>query len=134
MILRKLIDKNDTKILFKEWLKNINKLDILPNDFGNIVKNIRKNMPEEVASWTEDKTREMVKDWKLEQTLYITPDVTSPDVTSLDVTSPDVTSPDVTSPDVTSPDVTSPDVTSPDVTSPDVTSPDVTSPDVTSLM
>ena len=127
-----LIDKNDTKILFKEWLKNINKLDILPNDFGNIVKYIRKNMPEEVASWTEDKTREMVKDWKLEQTLYTTPDVTSPDVTSPDVTSPDVTSPDVTSPDVTSPDVTSPDVTSPDVTSPDVTSPDVTSPDVTS--
>jgi hypothetical protein len=56
------------KELFKNWLENIieRKIDS-SEEIKEVMDYIKKNMQEEVASWTEDKVREKVKDWKIDK-------------------------------------------------------------------
>lgn len=62
-----LIDKEDPEKLFEKWLRTIKNIEISSGDFKDVIQYVRKNMQEEVASWTEINTRDKVKDWKLEQ-------------------------------------------------------------------
>lgn len=55
--------------MFKKWLKSIEGIEISSEDIEEVIDYIRKNMQEEVASWTEGKVREKVKDWKLKELL-----------------------------------------------------------------
>jgi len=62
-----LIDKKNPKELFKKWLKSIEGVEISPEDIEEVIDYIKRNMQEEVASWTEDRVREKVKDWYTEK-------------------------------------------------------------------
>jgi hypothetical protein len=62
-----LIDGEDPKELFKNWINNLEGVDISLNDIEDVISYVRENMQEEVASWTEDKIREKVKDWEREK-------------------------------------------------------------------
>ena len=58
-----LIDRENPKKLFIKWLKSIEGVKISSEDIEVVIEYIKRNMQEEVASWTEDKVREKVKDW-----------------------------------------------------------------------
>jgi hypothetical protein len=60
------IFKDDPQILFEKWIETIG-VDVSKKDYDEIISYVHKNMQEEVSSWTEDKTREMIKDWKLKK-------------------------------------------------------------------
>ncbi|AGB05212.1 hypothetical protein AciM339_1352 [Aciduliprofundum sp. MAR08-339] len=62
-----LIDRENPGELFKKWLKCIEGVEISSEDIGEVIGYIKRNMQEEVASWTEDKVREKVKDWDREK-------------------------------------------------------------------
>ena len=57
------------KSFFIKWMDSIDNLNILKNQYDDIIKYVRENMPEEVgvASWSEAKVRELVKDWFIEK-------------------------------------------------------------------
>ena len=58
-----IIKKEEAESLFKKWLKGIENVEIHETEIENVVDYLKKNMQEEVASWSEDKAREKVKDW-----------------------------------------------------------------------
>lgn len=62
-----LINRENPERLFKEWLANIERVEISPEEIDEVIDYIRKNMQEEVASWIEDKVREKVKDWYIKK-------------------------------------------------------------------
>ena len=62
-----LINQENSKELFKKWLKSIEGVEISSEDIEEVIDYIKKNMQEEIASWTEDKVREKVKDWDREK-------------------------------------------------------------------
>ena len=65
-----LFQKNDQcEDLFKKWLDSIENVTIEEDKYTDVIEYVRQNMPEEigVASWTEDKVREIVKDWLIEK-------------------------------------------------------------------
>jgi len=62
-----LIETEDPEQLFKKWLGTIKNIEISSEDFKDVIQYIKKNMQEEVASWSEIDTRDKVKDWKLEK-------------------------------------------------------------------
>ncbi len=62
-----LIDRENPKELFKKWLKSIEGVEISPGDTEEVIDYIKRNMQEEVASWTEYRVREKVKDWYTEK-------------------------------------------------------------------
>lgn len=63
-----LIERENPYELFKKWLKCIEKVDISSEeDINEVIEYIKKNMQEEIASWTEDKVRDKVKDWYMEK-------------------------------------------------------------------
>lgn len=51
--------------LFIRWLNSIDNIIIPKDEHDAIIQYVRENMPEEVgvASWSEDRVREIVKDW-----------------------------------------------------------------------
>ena len=62
-----LIDRENPEESFKKWLKSIEGVEISPEDIEEVIDYIKRNMQEEVASWTEDRVREKVKDWYTEK-------------------------------------------------------------------
>jgi len=58
-----IIKKEEAESLFKKWLKGIENVEIHETEIENVVDYLKKNMQEEVASWSEDRVREKVKDW-----------------------------------------------------------------------
>ena len=62
-----LIDLENPRELFKKWLKSIEGVEISSEDIEEVIDYIKRNMQEEVASWTEDRVREKVKDWYTEK-------------------------------------------------------------------
>ena len=57
----------DPERLFKDWLMNIEGVEITLEEIDEVIDYIRKNMQEEVASWTEGKVREKAKDWYIKK-------------------------------------------------------------------
>ena len=55
--------------LFRKWLDSIENITIEKDKYTDVIEYVRQNMPEEigVASWTEDKVREIVKDWLIKE-------------------------------------------------------------------
>ncbi|MBD3337553.1 MAG: PKD domain-containing protein [Candidatus Lokiarchaeota archaeon] len=55
--------------LFINWLDNIDNITIEENKHSDVIEYVRRHMPEEigVASWTESKVREIVKDWYIQK-------------------------------------------------------------------
>ena len=58
-----ILPKKNHRELFEKWLSSIETIDITSEDYEDVIVYLQKNMQEEIASWTEDKTREEVKDW-----------------------------------------------------------------------
>lgn len=55
------------KSLFIKWLKQVEDISIKNEEFEEVIEFIRENMPEEigVASWTEDKVKEVALRWQI---------------------------------------------------------------------
>ena len=62
-----LIDQKNPKELFKKWLGSVEEVEISPKDMEEVIGYIKQNMQEEVASWTEDKVKDVVKDWYIRE-------------------------------------------------------------------
>jgi translation elongation factor P/translation initiation factor 5A len=62
-----LIKSEQAKELFTKWLKDIEKVSISDKEIETVVDFLNQNMQAEVASWDENKVRERVKDWRLEE-------------------------------------------------------------------
>ena len=61
----KLLFENDPELLFGKWLESIKNIDITTEEYNEVFTYLHENMQEEVASWTEGKTRESLKDWEI---------------------------------------------------------------------
>ena len=62
-----LINRAQAKELFTKWLKDIENVNISDKEVEIVVDLLNRNMQAEVASWDENKAREMVKDWRLKE-------------------------------------------------------------------
>ncbi len=132
--LKTLINQEKSKELFIAWLKSIKEVEISSREYNEVIDFIRNQMQEEVASWTETKTREKVKDWylkKLKKENQIKPEQTKPEQTKPEQTKPEQTKPEQTKPEQTKPEQTKPEQTKPEQTKPEQTKPEQTKPEQT---
>jgi len=68
------IKKQNAENLFKQWLQNIESIKISSDeDIQEIINYIRNTMQEEVASWTEYKVRDKIKNWYIQKLEKSTP-------------------------------------------------------------
>lgn len=61
------IKKENIESLFKEWLKQIEIVNISNMEINEVIEYTKTNMQEEVASWSEDKVLLKVNNWRIEK-------------------------------------------------------------------
>ncbi|MDP2835756.1 MAG: hypothetical protein Q8N97_02095 [Methanobacteriaceae archaeon] len=64
-----ILNQKNYREFFVKWINDIKSIDLAPSDYDELILYIKKNMQEEVGSWTENKTREVLKDWEIDQNL-----------------------------------------------------------------
>lgn len=65
--LKLVLNKNNYNEMFQKWLETIEDLKISKEDMPEVKKFVFNHMQEEIAHWTEDKTKEMVMRWKVKK-------------------------------------------------------------------